>query len=487
VAHLPDPTCRGKAWVSPITALDVWSGIYDFNRIEGASHLKQAIATATPPAAGAIKPAAALPAATSVNAGSNAYALGRDATRGHGGMLLANPHFPWSGYARWYQVQLTIPGVLNVSGASVGGTPVVELGHTDGVAWTHTVSHAQRATLYQLHLVRGDPTSYLVDGRAEKMTRQRVTVTVRGSGGELSTLTRTLCSRVANSNDSPLLTNPKAQITGYPRVFDTRTEPELRPRLSHDMISQRLAGTDGLGQPGFTLATLQAATLGDRDYSAELGRTDVVGMCHAHPVLTATNGKKIDVRAACATLAAWDAHANTGSRGAVLWREFFAQPTRTPAWWKVAFDPAHPLTTPRGINGNDPGVKHALADTVQSFQTNHTPLDITLGSAQRYAGVPLHGCPDDEGCFNVVQQSGPPSSNGYADVNQGSSFIMAAEMAPTGPRTRTILTYSESANPTSPHYTDQTVLFSHKQWVTERFTEAEINADPHLQTTTLHG
>ena len=25
------------------------------------------------------------------------------------------------------------------------------------------------------------------------------------------------------------------------------------------------------------------------------------------------------------------------------------------------------------------------------------------------------------------------------------------------------------------------------QWVTERFTEAEINADPHLQTTTLHG
>jgi hypothetical protein len=28
--------------------------------------------------------------------------------------------------------------------------------------------------------------------------------------------------------------------------------------------------------------------------------------------------------------------------------------------------------------------------------------------------------------------------------------------------------------------------FSQKQWVTERFTEAEITADPHLQTTTLH-
>ena len=33
VARLPDPTCRGKAWVGPITALDVWSGIHDLNRL----------------------------------------------------------------------------------------------------------------------------------------------------------------------------------------------------------------------------------------------------------------------------------------------------------------------------------------------------------------------------------------------------------------------------------------------------------------------
>ena len=64
---------------------------------------------------------------------------------------------------------------------------------------------------------------------------------------------------------------------------------------------------------------------------------------------------------------------------------------------------------------------------------------------------------------------------------------MAVELTPHGPRARTILTYSQSANPASPHHRDQTVLFSHKQWVTERFTEAEINADPHLQTTTLRG
>lgn len=72
-------------------------------------------------------------------------------------------------------------------------------------------------------------------------------------------------------------------------------------------------------------------------------------------------------------------------------------------------------------------------------------------------------------------------------ADNGSSFIMATELTPQGPRTRTILTYSESANPNSPHFRDQTVLFSHKQWVTERFTPAQISAGPRLQVTVLRG
>lgn len=75
----------------------------------------------------------------------------------------------------------------------------------------------------------------------------------------------------------------------------------------------------------------------------------------------------------------------------------------------------------------------------------------------------------------------------YPEVDTGSSFMMAVELTPDGPRTRTILTYSLSANPASPHHTDQTVLFSRGQWVTERFTEAEIAADPQLRTTTVRG
>jgi acyl-homoserine-lactone acylase len=230
--------------------------------------------------------------------------------------------------------------------------------------------------------------------------------------------------------------------------------------------------------------------LGSRDNSAELDLADVVAMCRAHPELPATDGQMTDVAVACDVLAHWNTRTGTGSRGAVLWRQFFAGLENEPErmWQKIPFDPAHPLTTPRGINGSTPIAQHALADAVRFFDTNHIPLGIPLGDAQRYASVPLPGCPDHEGCFNVIETPSPVlSTNGsYPGPITGSSFIMAVELARNGPLTRTILTYSESANPDSPHHTDQTVLFSRKRWVTERFTQAQIHADPTLRTTLLH-
>jgi acyl-homoserine-lactone acylase len=640
VAHLPDPNCRGKAWVGPITALDVWSNVYDLNTVNGTRPLMAEIVGARPQAGAgsADVPAAGRVEEQPASTGSNGWALGRDATRDHDGMLLANPHFPWAGYARYYQVQLTIPGVLNVAGISVSGTPVVEIGHTNGVAWTHTTSTARRFTIFQLRLVPGKPTSYLVDGRPEAMTRQNVSVTVRGAGGRLSTVERTLYGSrygpvlaigwtprtafavrdvnddnlrsmnewlamgtaqnvaelraaqnayqgipwvntlaadstgtayfadasvvphvtddqarrcinsaegkarypetfvldgsrsacnwgsdpdavrpgifapsrapqltrtdyVANSNNSPWLTNPAAPITGYPAIFgEVGAELDLRPRLGLDMIARRLAGTDGLGPAGFTLPTLQASMFANRNYSADLARADVVAMCRAHPVLTAGDGTRVDVRAACDVLAGWNGRGDAGSRGEMVWEMFFHP---LPDWWRVPFDRDHPLTTPRGIDGDNPDVQRSFADTVQLLQANR------VLRTPRWAGVILPGCPGERGCFNVIEASdssgqlisagpgsgraaplprtrGRRSNDGTVSIF-GSSFIMAVELTAHGPRARTLLTYSESANPNSPHHTDQTVLFAHGRWVTERFSEAEIAADPLLQTTTLRG
>lgn len=633
VANLPDPTCRGAAWVGPITTDDIWAQIYDLDQLGGIADAKQQIATATPPGTATplqreSGPPAILPAGFRDQIGSNGWALGADATAGRDGMLLANPHYPWLGDGRFYEVQLTIPGVLDVSGASLYGTPLVEIGHTQSLAWTHTVSTAERFTEYRLSLVPGEPTSYLVDGTAEAMTAVPVSVTVRNADGSLGTVNRTVyLSRfgpvvangwtsttaytvdgasidnlrsmnewlamdeaeslpqlhaaqntyqgipfvntiatdtggtayfgdasvvpnvtdaeaarcvdtpqakaayptslildgstsgcawgtdkdaiepgifgpaslprltrtdyVANSNNTPWLANPRAPLTGYPGIFGAAGgEPGLRPQLGLDMIAERLAGGDGLGPAGFTLPTLQETALGDRDHSAELAVPGAESMCRAHPVIVATDGTKVDVGAACSVLANWDRKTDVDSQGAVLWRQFWTNLIRidTPdGWWSVKFDPTNPLTTPNTFDGNDVQAQRAFANAVEFFQRNGIPLNTGLGQAQRSRSIAVPGCPGFEGCFNVVSPPGDAIGHDgtYPDVTGGSSFVMAVDLTANGPDTRTILTYSESSNPDSPHFTDQTTLFSRKQWVTERFSQSDIKSDPTLQTTTV--
>ena len=98
--------------------------------------------------------------------GSNATAIGGDASTTGRGMMLGNPHFPWRGRYRFTQQQLTIPGQYDVAGASLIGSPVVNIGWNKNVAWSHTVSTAYRFTPYEYQHRLGHRTSYLTtDGR----------------------------------------------------------------------------------------------------------------------------------------------------------------------------------------------------------------------------------------------------------------------------------------------------------------------------------
>ncbi|MFE5085989.1 penicillin acylase family protein [Streptomyces mirabilis] len=88
--------------------------------------------------------------------------------------------------------------------------------------------------------------------------------------------------------------------------------------------------------------------------------------------------KRSGQQQACTTLARWDTRADTASRGTALWITFFNRlldngPPDT--WRRVPYDPAQPLTTPRGINGVDVRVQHALADAVQDFAARDLPVD----------------------------------------------------------------------------------------------------------------
>ena len=48
-AKLPDPTCRGKAWVRPITALDVYRRFYQLGLRASSGNFLREIVNAAPP------------------------------------------------------------------------------------------------------------------------------------------------------------------------------------------------------------------------------------------------------------------------------------------------------------------------------------------------------------------------------------------------------------------------------------------------------
>ena len=45
--------------------------------------------------------------------------------------------------------------------------PLILIGHTRGLAWSHTVATAWRFTPFELTLAPGDPHSYIVDGEVK--------------------------------------------------------------------------------------------------------------------------------------------------------------------------------------------------------------------------------------------------------------------------------------------------------------------------------
>ena len=210
--------CRNEAWVVPISDTDVFRRLYAAHFAAGYSNFVAPIANATPPAAAspATVSTTATAAATKAAArpsgrlqlamdrlpsfqvgghdgvGSNMIGFGTAATGDGSPLLFGNPHWYWRGPDRFYQAHLTIPGELDVAGTSFLAVPVIQIGYTDHIAWSHTVSTARRYGLFQLTLVPGDPTSYLRDGVATKMTAREITVQVKQADGSVAPVTRTL-------------------------------------------------------------------------------------------------------------------------------------------------------------------------------------------------------------------------------------------------------------------------------------------------------
>ncbi|WP_177421312.1 MULTISPECIES: acylase [Pseudomonas] len=600
--------CGKGEWLRPISSEDLVRLTRRLLAEGGVGQFVEALAGAQPPTLASQQAPAGFAAALArqqrfaTERGSNGVAVGARRSANGRGLLLANPHFPWMGGMRLYQMQLTIPGQLDVMGAALPGLPVVNIGFNQHLAWTHTVDTSKHFTLYRLQLDPKDPTRYLLDGKSLPLTRQTVSVAVKAEDGSLSQVQRQVyssqfgpvvqwpgrldwdahaayslrdanlentrvlqqwyqinradslaklkgsieqlqgipwvntlavdqpgkalylnqsvvpyvdqqllseCSNpqaqgrlvvldgsrsacqwkvdaqaaqpgifparllpsleredfVQNSNDPAWMANPAQPLTGYSPLVSRDDQPlGMRGRFA----LQRLQGTARLGADD-----LQRMVTNDEVYLASLLLPDLLQWC---------KGADADVRAVCSSLAAWNGKADLDSGiGLVHFQNLFDALADHPESWRVAFDPADPQHTPRGLAVEQAAVgkllHQAALASIEQVRDSGMAGEVRWGQVQQASdGTPVPGGPQALGVYNAIYSV--PHGQGKRLVVSGTSYLQLVSFTDKGPEARGLLAFSQSSEAASVHASDQTKAFAAGQLAVIPFTEAQIKADP---------
>jgi len=600
--------CGDGQWVRPITSQDLIKLTRRLLAEGGVGQFAEALAGAQPPKLAAQQAAPGFDVALvrqqrfASERGSNAVAVGAQRSANGRGLLLANPHFPWVGGMRFYQMQLTIPGKLDVMGAALPGLPVVNIGFNRHLAWTHTVDTSKHFTLYRLQLDPKDPTHYLQDGKSIPMAQQTVSVTVKAADGTLSQVERQVysssfgpvvqwpgrldwdtqaayslrdanldntrvlqqwyrinradsldalkgsieqlqgipwvntlavdaqgkavylnqsvvpyvdqqllseCSNpaaqgplvvldgsrsacqwkfdaqaaqpgifparmlpslerndfVQNSNDPAWMTNPAQPLTGFSPLISRNDQPlGMRGRFA----LERLQGSAKL-----SVDDLQRMVLDDDVYLASLVLPDLLQWC---------KGAEADLQAVCTSLAAWNGKADLNSGvGLVHFQNMVEAMAKHPQSWRVAFDPADPQHTPRGLAVEQAAVRKLLREAALASLQQVDKAGVEAGSRwgqiqQAADGTPVPGGPQQLGIYNAMFSV--PHGPGKRLVVSGTSYLQVVSFTQDGPQALGLLAFSQSSEAGSAHSSDQTKAFAAKRLAPLPFTEAQIKADP---------
>jgi acyl-homoserine-lactone acylase len=115
--------------------------------------------------------------------GSNMWAIGKERSASGNALLLGNPHLEWSGSQIWCEAQITVPGKINMYGATLLGSPVMTIGFNENLGWSHTVNLHDSDDVYELTLDPKDPHAYLYDGQSVPLKKEEITVKIKTDAG----------------------------------------------------------------------------------------------------------------------------------------------------------------------------------------------------------------------------------------------------------------------------------------------------------------
>ncbi|MDC1180766.1 penicillin acylase family protein, partial [bacterium] len=272
-----------------------------------------------------------------------------------------------------------------------------------------------------------------------------------------------------NSNDSYWLSNPAMRLEGYsPIIGDENAQRTLRTRSGLKFVEEIVAAGEKFDQ-----ATVENLLFSHRHYGAELFLDEVLEVC----------ADDTSLAEACAVLAYWDRQQTIESRGAHVFNEFFSATKQLSAYYAVPFDNADPVHTPRGLTINDAATREAILAALHVAVDRITgagiALDAKWGDVQfeirngEKIGIP--GGDGRAGMFSVISARFDGGNGGYTPIVTGNSYIQSVTWNEDGsPNARAILTYSQSPEPDSPFYADQTKIYSQSEWIEMPFTDEQI-------------
>jgi acyl-homoserine-lactone acylase len=226
--------CNNAAWVKPITlddmylvlaekALHATGEVFAQEFVNGGRAPGQGLAPARFGEVDDSLLRARLERLTSEHLGSNAIGVGRELSANGRGMLLGNPHYPWTSTDRFYQAHLTVPGRYDAMGVVLGGIPMVVIGFNKDVAWSHTVTKAVHFTTFKLALDPRDAsgTTYMLDGAPVKMLGRTVEIDVLTADGRIDKRSKTFYF----SQQGAVLVWPEAGMAWTPTEVTVLADP----------------------------------------------------------------------------------------------------------------------------------------------------------------------------------------------------------------------------------------------------------------------
>jgi acyl-homoserine-lactone acylase len=485
-------------------------------------------------------------------------------------LLLANPHLAWEPPDLFHEVHITVPGVVNVSGAAFVGSPVVAIGFNEYLGWAHTVNLFDAEDTYALSLdatrthyayeghwlplrrrpfdvevrtgkrldvqrhvalwshygpvarVEGDkayavksPSLDLVQFLTEYNSMAKATslesfkaavnmqqlpvfnlgyadragniwylfngrLPIRPPGydftrvvpgdtsrtewfavrpvSEMPQLLNPPSGYVQNTNAAPWYTTLEEGIDRAPFVSYLRSEGiNWRAQFSLELLSST---------PRLTLAQAMEQKFNSTLVYAQRVKGDLVA---------ALRGRGERWRRVADLLEAWDDTTDADTRGAVLFEAWWAEYGKAVAApFRVPWNRAQPASTPTGLADPDRAVE-ALERAVAKVEQAHGAIDVRWGDVHRARRGDLD-LPVGGNTLAFQNLAYRVADDGRAVAVAGDTYVLAVEFSDP-PLAYSLLPYSQSSNPRSPHFNDQLQLYVSEQFKRAWFTERDIAAN----------